>query len=153
MLRRSLPHYMLPSALVVLERLPRLPNGKVDRRALPEPEWGARGRAYEAPRNAVEEVLASIWKELLGAGRVGAGDKFIDLGGHSLLAAQVVARVGQMFSVDLPLSSVFECPTLAELAQSVVARERKAGQTEKIARAIRRVQTMSAEEAARLRGM
>jgi acyl carrier protein len=148
-LRRRLPGYMVPTAVVVMDQLPRSPNGKIERRKLPEPKWSA-GEGYAAPRNAVEEVLASIWGELLGAERIGTEDNFVELGGHSLLAAKVVARVRQMLSVDLTLSSVFQYPTVALLAQSVIAHEQKAGQTEKIAKLIRQVEAMSAEDTARL---
>jgi amino acid adenylation domain-containing protein len=118
LLRQSLPEHMVPSAFLVLEDLPRLPNGKVDRRALPAPDAG-RGEAeptYVAPRTPGEEVLAGIWAEVLAVERVGVFDNFFDLGGHSLLATQLIARVRRAVEVDVPLRKLFEAPTVAALA-------------------------------------
>src|ERR1035441_9461181 len=112
-----LPDYMVPAAFVCLEVLPRTPNGKLDRAALPAP--GADSvvrREYQAPRGEAEEVLAGIWSGLLGVGRVGRHDNFFDLGGHSLLAMRLVSRLRAALGVDLPLSKVFAAPVLADLA-------------------------------------
>ena len=96
-LSRSLPGYMVPSALVRLERLPLNANGKVERKALPAPEYGAgSGAAYAAPETAEERALAELWQGLLGVERVGREDDFFALGGHSLLATRLVARVRSM---------------------------------------------------------
>jgi amino acid adenylation domain-containing protein len=115
-LKARLPDYMIPSAFVLLDRLPRTPNGKVDRRALPAPDAQSNAVSYSAPRTPVEELLAKLWATLLGRARVGLHDNFFTLGGHSLLAAQVLARVRDAFQVDLPLRALFEAPTVAELA-------------------------------------
>lgn len=117
-LKGRMPDYMIPSAFVLLERLPLTVNGKVDRRALPAPvdEPEAAGAAYVAPRGAEEEMLAAIWSDLLGVPRVGMDDDFFDLGGHSLLAAQLVARIRAVAGVDLALATLFERPTIADLA-------------------------------------
>ncbi len=123
-LRESLPEYMVPSALVVLEALPISPNGKVDRRALPAPEPGGGEAEYEAPRSVTEELLAEIWAEVLRAERVGIRDSFFELGGHSLLATRVVSRVREAFGVELPLRALFEAPTVAGLAERVDALRR-----------------------------
>jgi amino acid adenylation domain-containing protein/non-ribosomal peptide synthase protein (TIGR01720 family) len=120
-LKRTLPDYMVPAAFVVLDALPLTPNGKVDRRALPAPEWLPTRGAYSAPRTPVEEILADTWSQVLHVKRVGIHDDFFELGGHSLLATQVVSRVREAFHVDLPLRSLFEAPTVAELARSVEA--------------------------------
>ncbi len=113
-LKEGLPEYMVPGAFVFLESLPLTPNGKVDRKALPAPEVGSQlAHRYVAPRTSTEEILAGIWAEVLGVERVGIYDNFFELGGHSLLATQVVARV---LDVDLPLTSLFESPTIAALA-------------------------------------
>ncbi|HSK77696.1 MAG TPA: amino acid adenylation domain-containing protein [Thermoanaerobaculia bacterium] len=120
-LKDSLPEYMVPAAFVTLEALPVTPSGKVDRRALPAPDSARPGldEGYEAPRNAVQEMLADIWSEILGVERVGIRDDFFHLGGHSLLVARLAARVRQAFSVELPMVEIFKKPTIEELALAV----------------------------------
>ncbi|MEW5926225.1 MAG: amino acid adenylation domain-containing protein [Gemmatimonadota bacterium] len=115
-LGERLPEYMVPAALVVLERLPLTSRGKTDRRALPAPEWGAAERAYVAPRTPAEEALAGIWAEVLGVDRVGVADDFFALGGHSLLAVRLLARVERATGVRLPLAVLFAAPTVEALA-------------------------------------
>ncbi|HET7460811.1 MAG TPA: amino acid adenylation domain-containing protein [Longimicrobium sp.] len=122
-LRGLLPEYMVPAALVALERIPLTPNGKLDARALPAPDWSAEG-GYVAPATPVEEVVAGIWAEVLKVERVGAADNFFELGGHSLLATLVMARVRQVFGTGIPLRVLFEAPTVAELAARVVESQR-----------------------------
>jgi len=119
-LQAHLPDYMVPSMVVVLDALPRLPNGKIDRRALPAPDLGGMtGSNYVAPRTATEELLAGIWGDILGVEQVGTQDNFFELGGHSLLATQIVSRIRSTFHLELPLRTAFECPTVAQLAQAV----------------------------------
>jgi amino acid adenylation domain-containing protein len=119
---QHLPEYMIPSAFVMLEELPLSLNGKVDRRALPAPDQARDGaKAYVAPRTPVEELVAGIWAEVLKVERVGVADDFFDLGGHSLLATQVISRLRTVFAVELPVRSIFEHPTVARLAQRIVA--------------------------------
>ncbi|MBD1895823.1 non-ribosomal peptide synthetase [Coleofasciculus sp. FACHB-129] len=122
-LTQKLPEYMVPSAFVVLESLPLTPNGKVDRRALPAPEPVKLDLAgsYVAPQTPVEEVLVKIFGEVLGVKRVGIHDNFFELGGHSLLGTQLVSRVRDAFGVELPLRSVFEAPTIAELSKAIAS--------------------------------
>ncbi|HWS88833.1 MAG TPA: amino acid adenylation domain-containing protein, partial [Pyrinomonadaceae bacterium] len=117
-LQRRLPEYMIPSAFVPLEGLPLTPNGKVDRAALPAPAEAAGERAaeYVAPRTTTEEVLVSIWSQVLEVERVGVTDNFFDLGGHSLLATQVLSQVREAFGVEVPLKSVFGKPTVEQMA-------------------------------------
>ncbi|RKI64338.1 non-ribosomal peptide synthetase, partial [Corallococcus sp. AB049A] len=115
-LRQGLPEYMVPSAFVVLEALPLNSNGKVDRKALPEPEAQQSGTSYEAPRTETEAKLASIWAEVLRLPQVGVKDSFFELGGHSLLATQVVSRVRAELGVELPLRALFESSTVEALA-------------------------------------
>jgi amino acid adenylation domain-containing protein len=117
-LAERLPAYLLPSALLLVEALPRTANGKVDRAALPEPE-GRPMAALVLPSGPTEEALARIWGELLGVEVVGANESFFDLGGHSLLGAQLLARVRSELQVELPLQTLFEMPTLAALALEV----------------------------------
>lgn len=122
-LKRSLPDYMVPAALVRLEALPLLPNGKVNTAALPAPEavgWRP-GGPYVAPRTPPEEALARLWSEVLHCERVGVHDNFFELGGHSLLATQIIARTAEAFQVQVPLRSLFEGPTVAEQAVVVEA--------------------------------
>lgn len=120
-LTARLPEYMVPSVFVSLEALPRLPNGKLDRRSLPPPGSGRPElqREYVAPRTPNEELLAGVWSEVLGVERVGVWDNFFELGGHSLLAVQVISRVRQRIRVELPLRRLFEQPTVAGLAKSI----------------------------------
>jgi amino acid adenylation domain-containing protein len=120
-LRRSLPEILLPSACVVLDALPLLSTGKVDRRALPEPDEALRTLAEAPPRTLVEQVLAGIWSEVLGVGQVGVRDDFFVLGGHSLLAVRVTSRVRALLGVDLPLRELFEHATVADLAGRIEA--------------------------------
>ncbi|HEX3129772.1 MAG TPA: amino acid adenylation domain-containing protein, partial [Thermoanaerobaculia bacterium] len=115
----SLPEHMVPSAFVLVESMPLLPNGKVDRKALATIEPERRKRGFTAPRTETERRLAAVWADLLGLERVGVEERFFDLGGHSLLATRLVARIRDGFGVELPLKAVFEAPTVAELAVRV----------------------------------
>ena len=116
-LKAELPAYMVPSAFVRLGEMPLTPNGKVDRKALPAPDADALvAQAYEAPQTPTEEMLASIWQELLGVERVGRNDNFFDLGGHSLLAVQLLARIRRELGQEVALRTLFEAPTVAEVA-------------------------------------
>ncbi|HEX8782811.1 MAG TPA: amino acid adenylation domain-containing protein, partial [Steroidobacteraceae bacterium] len=116
--KQRLPEYMTPVAFVTLERFPLSPNGKVDRKQLPAPEYvrPELSRAYQGARTPAEEVIAGIWAEVLKLDQVGMEDDFFELGGHSLLATQVVSRIRQAFGVELPLRAMFEAPTVAGLA-------------------------------------
>ena len=117
-LKRTLPDYMLPAALLPLDELPLTPNGKIDRRALPDADVSTNelAEAFVPPRDVVEQVLAEIWREVLDVPAVGVHDDFFALGGHSLLATQVVSRVREALQTDLPLLALFEAPTVAALA-------------------------------------
>ncbi|HEY0734321.1 MAG TPA: amino acid adenylation domain-containing protein, partial [Herpetosiphonaceae bacterium] len=119
-LQTKLPDYMLPSTVVLLDTLPLTANGKIDRRALPAPDWSGEDLAvYVAPRNPVEEITVEIWAAVLKLERIGVHDDFFKLGGHSLLAGQVMARVRQTFQVELPIRSLFEARTVAAFAEVV----------------------------------
>jgi amino acid adenylation domain-containing protein len=116
-----LPRYMVPEVFVELAALPLTPNGKVDRKALPPPLHSPLNEGFVAPRTPVEEALAGIWAGLLALDRVGVRDNFFQLGGHSLKAAQVIARLRDLFHVELPLSALFNAPTVESLAQAIEA--------------------------------
>ncbi len=118
-LRKHLADYMIPVAYTILERLPLTPNGKIDYLALPEPLQAESEAAYEAPRNDVERQLVEIWTDLLQIERVGIHDNFFQLGGQSLLATQVMARLYKVLGVELPLRTLFQAPTIADLATAV----------------------------------
>lgn len=121
-LGKRLPAAMLPSALVFVDEIPRTANGKTDWRALPPPEPGREnGAEFIEPRGAMERQVAGIMASLLPGDRVGAHDSFFALGGHSLLATQLVSRLTSAFGVTLPLRTVFDAPTVAEIAAAVAA--------------------------------
>jgi amino acid adenylation domain-containing protein len=116
----QLPDYMVPALWMVMDAMPLTPSGKVDRRALPEPDASAAAATRVPPRTPAEEMVAGIWESVLGV-RPGALDNFFDLGGHSLRATQVVSRIREAFAVDLPLRALFEEPTVAGLAARATA--------------------------------
>jgi amino acid adenylation domain-containing protein len=118
---RALPDYMVPSAIVALERFPLTAHGKVDVKALPSPET-QRGK-LTAPRTQVERELAALWCEVLGVDVVGIDEDFFALGGHSLMATQLVSRINIAYAIDLPLRRVLEAPTVADLAVAVATRQ------------------------------
>ncbi len=113
----TLPYYMIPVAWTLLPDLPVTANGKRDRAALPDPDGGAAPAEYVAPATDTERVIAGIWAELLGRGRVGGTDNFFAIGGHSLLATRVISRIRQELGVALPLAAVFAQPTVTALAR------------------------------------
>ncbi|MDF0668421.1 MAG: amino acid adenylation domain-containing protein [Nitrospira sp.] len=138
-LKERLPEYMIPSATVVLTGFPLTPNGKVDRKALPMPDvTGQLAHQYVAPRSPTEELLCGIWANVLQVAQVGVHDNFFDLGGHSLLATQVMARLRDVFRVDLPMRVLFETATVAKLAEAVESASRLDGSMD--ARSISRVE-------------
>jgi amino acid adenylation domain-containing protein len=145
----DLPHYMVPQLYVRVDELPLSPNGKVDRKRLPEP---ARGRPehlpeYVAPRDVLEEVVAEIWAEVLGADEVGVEDPFLDLGGHSILAAQVQARLGEVFPFEVKLRDLFDSSTVAKLARHLRTLARSAGvDLEEICRTLHALAGLSDDE-------
>jgi hypothetical protein len=118
-LRRRLPDYMIPAAVMVLDKMPRTTSGKVDRAALPDPDFTPVG--VEPPRNTTEELLVAIWCDVLGLARVGIRDNSFELGGHSLLATQVLARINESLGVEVTLGQFFFAPTIAGLAPTIEA--------------------------------
>ena len=148
-LAQTLPDYAIPSAFVFLDALPLLPNGKIDRRALPAP-----GRARPAldvpdvaPRTAIELDLASIWAEVLNVEQVGIHDHFLDLGGHSLLAAQIISRLIDRLHVEVPVRSLFQAPTVADMAVVITENQAKKAGREETARMLTELERLSDEEA------
>lgn len=131
-LKAKLPDYMIPTTFVFLEAMPLTPNGKIDRRALPNPAQNRLELApnYLAPRTPIESTIAEIWAEVLQLERVGVNDNFFEVGGHSLLAIRVLLGLQEAFGIELALKTLFQSPTVAALAQQVEAwRYLKAGET------------------------
>ena len=136
-LKSKLPGYMVPSAIVVLDRFPLTPNGKVDRKALPPPNGKLDRKAlptmepdakpvgsHEAPKGEIETALAEIWAEALKLERVGRHDNFFDLGGHSLLAVRVIDKINRTFQTRLGVAALFVAPTIATLAPPIEENQR-----------------------------
>ncbi|BAZ69372.1 amino acid adenylation [Fischerella sp. NIES-4106] len=120
-LEQKLPKYMVPAEFIFLKVLPVLPNGKIDRRALltaeriqPEP-----GNYFVAPQTAIQQIVADIWQQVLNLEKVGIYDNFFELGGHSLLAIQIISRLNKAFQIELPIRSLFDAPTVAELVEII----------------------------------
>jgi acyl carrier protein len=122
-LAQRLPDYMIPSAFVMLDAFPLTPNGKVDRKALPAPSGLIQvdDENFVPPSTSTEIAITNIWLEVLGLERIGIQDNFFELGGHSLLATQVVSRLRDRFSVELPLRTFFEKATVSTLAKQIEA--------------------------------
>ena len=125
-LAERLPDFMVPAHLVALEALPRLPNGKIDRSALPKPDVAAaaaRPTRIVAPEGSTEQAIAAVWRDVLNLSEVGTRDNFFDIGGHSLLAVQVHRRLRDVLGRQLPLTDVFRFPTIRALAAHIGALE------------------------------
>ena len=153
-LRRSLPDYMVPSRFMFLDSLPLTPSGKIDRSALPDP--GAKrpeiDTPFVAPNNPIEEQLARIWVDVLALDEVGTDDNFFDLGGHSLAASRVVSRVIQQLQLEIPLQSLFESPTIADMAAVITAHQGKTLDDQGLTTLLNELESLSDEEAQRLVG-
>ncbi|MFC4854158.1 amino acid adenylation domain-containing protein [Actinophytocola glycyrrhizae] len=151
LLRRRLPEYMVPAVVVPLDAFPLTPNGKVDRAALPAPEFTSTAD-FVAPRHPVEEVLAGIWSQVLARQRIGVHDDFFRIGGHSLLAAKVLARVREAFAIDVPIHRMFAAPTVAGLADVLAGLQSEPGQIAAIAALRVEVAALSDDEVRKLLG-
>jgi amino acid adenylation domain-containing protein len=148
-LRDRLPEYMVPAVFMPLDHLPLTPNGKVDRRALPAPEPARPGwlQEFVAPRNPTEETLAALWSEVLRVERVGVHDNFLDLGGHSLTAIRLISRIRSAFEVDLPLRTLYDSHTVADLAVAVVKAQAERTEREELERMLAELEGISDDEA------
>ena len=125
-LSRYLPEYMIPSLFIKLDQIPRMPNGKIDKRSLPAPEGMGleTGVEYEAPRDEIERQLTAIWEEVLWKEKIGIRDNFFEIGGHSLKATQVVSRFHQVSDKELHLREIFHNPTIAELSEVIKGKQK-----------------------------
>jgi amino acid adenylation domain-containing protein len=124
LMQARLPEYMIPSSVVVLDAMPLMVNGKVDRKALPAPTRAASTEARVAPRNPTEERIAAIWREVLGVEQLGVRDDFFELGGHSLLAMQVVARIRKTLVGDIPPRILLQAKTIEDQARQLARQDR-----------------------------
>jgi acyl carrier protein len=149
-LRAKLPDYAIPASFVFLDALPLNISGKVDRRALPAPDWTRVDRAamFVAPRTSVEAELARVWANLLNVERVGIYDNFFDLGGHSLLATQLVSRIRDAFQIELALKSFFETPTIANLAIVIAQQQAAQADQDQVAQWLAELEQMPDEQIA-----
>ena len=150
-LAQRLPHHMIPSKFVSLESLPYTPTGKLDRKSLPDPcnRRPELDVPFAAPSSTEERIIAEIWWEILGVEPIGILDNFFDLGGHSLAASRVIARVTQTFQVELPVSSLFNAPTVAEMAPLITRFRGNKATGEEIERMLREIESMSEDDSAR----
>jgi len=148
--RERLPPFLVPGAFVRVRSMPLDPNGKVDRRALPEPDGPCLAAGFVAPRTPLEEQVAAIWAEVLGLERVGAEDDFFALGGHSLLATRIVSRLARDIGVEVGLRALFEEPTVRGVAVAITREQIRQGDPERMANLLARVQGLSPEELADL---
>ncbi|EJL20546.1 amino acid adenylation enzyme/thioester reductase family protein,thioester reductase-like protein [Brevibacillus sp. BC25] len=119
-LKEKLPEYMIPTHFMWLPEIRLTVNGKIDRKALPTPDWGQLTAVYVAPRTPVEEMVANVFTEILSVEKVGVHDNFFELGGHSLLATQTVSRLREIFGVELQIRTLFEYPTVEGLSEQLV---------------------------------
>jgi non-ribosomal peptide synthetase component E (peptide arylation enzyme) len=148
-LQEKLPDYMIPSVFVILDEFPRTTTGKVDRRSLPAPDRfrPELDSQYTPARNSTEKLLVAIWAKVLGLDCVGIHDNFIDLGGHSLAATRVISRVINTLKIDLPVKSLFESPTVADMAMVITQNQSKKFGEEKLACMLTELESLSDEEA------
>jgi len=147
-LQKTLPSYMLPSAFVVLDRLPVTSSGKIDRTALPPPKKSRHevSGTFTAASTATEKVLVKLWAEIIEIDEAGIHDDFSALGGDSLLAARIVSEVNNVFSLKQPLKTLFEAPTVAKLVEFVLMNETHPGHSDKVANLLMKIEGLSSED-------
>lgn len=124
-LQKQLPNHMIPAHFIELEHFPLTPNGKIDRKALPAPDEQAIEDLNVLPRTPSEELIASVWSQVLGTENIGIQDSFFERGGHSLLATQIVSRLQELFQIKIPLRELFKHDTVEALAKRVISYEKK----------------------------
>ncbi|MDA2157988.1 MULTISPECIES: amino acid adenylation domain-containing protein [Bacillus cereus group] len=124
-LKDALPEYMIPTYFVQIEKMPLTINGKLDRKALPEPNLDTSLTEYEAPRNEIEETLAKIWSDVLGVEKVSINDNFFEHGGHSIRATMLMAKIHKKLNKEIPLKEIFRYPTIKELSRYIENLEEK----------------------------
>jgi len=150
-LKETLPDYIIPSAFVLLDELPRTPNGKADRNALPSPDIAEQfAHRYVEARNPIEAGVAEIWAELLGIERVGVHDNFFELGGHSLSAVQAIVRIQDRFGIELSVTCLFEAPTVSGLALLIARRQVEQHDADELDAMLRELERLPEDEAQRL---
>lgn len=149
-----LPEYMVPSSFVCLEKFPLTATGKVARRALPSPgnKRPDLDSQYLSPRTPIEATLENIWSDILGIEELGVNDSFFDLGGHSLTAMRVISRVIQDFQLEIPLQSLFQSPTIAEMAAVIADHQGKALDQQGLAALLDELESLSEEDAKKFAG-
>jgi amino acid adenylation domain-containing protein len=151
-LANRLPDYMIPATFVTLDALPRLPSGKVDRLGLPKA--GMRrpnlDQPYVGPRTPLEKALVGMWAEVLELGEIGMHDRFLELGGDSLKAIRIVSRVIAHFQVDIPLTALFDSPTVGDMALAVVKHQAGAAEKERVSALLAEIEAMSEEHTGQL---
>jgi acyl carrier protein len=142
----------VPFSWVSLASLPRTPNGKIDRTALPAPTEAAPSthNIHQSPRTPLEAALLAIWSEILKVDKIGIHDNFFDLGGHSLLAIQILSRTRDALSIELPVRFLFESPTIAEFAAAIARHHAGSLNKALLAETLRELDTMSEEESKNL---
>jgi acyl carrier protein len=147
-LKQTLPEFMLPSAFVFLDQLPLTASGKVARRLLPPPDRdAAHTENFVLPRTPIEEQVAAIWCSLLEIKQVSIHDDFFGLGGHSLIATQLVARLNEAFDLELPVRTIFDRPTIAELSAIIVEKRSEAADEALLAQMLSDLENLSDDEA------
>lgn len=148
-LKGKLPPHMLPAAFAVIDALPFMPNGKVDRQALPDPgnERPELNESFVAPSTPTEEFVARVWRDTLKLERVGIHDSFFELGGHSLLAARLVSELRRNFDFDLSLIDVFNAPTISALAELIYQRQAEGEKNDELISLLSELERLSDEEA------
>lgn len=147
-LKQFVPDYMIPTLFIKLDQIPLSPAGKINRHALPRPDFSkVRASApYVAPRTESEEKLAKIVREVLNIEQVGVFDNFFELGGHSMMATQVVSRIQEEFGVELPLRAFFENPTIENIAQAIAQAQLENLESDELNNVLNEIENLSDDE-------